>query len=80
MKDLLEYIVQNLVAHPDEVKVKEETTSEGVNFILHTDPEDISLVIGRAGQTIKSIRKLLIARSMAENRHIRVNLNLEETK
>lgn len=77
MKDLLEYIVKNLVTNPDAVSISEQTNEGEVNFILDVDPLDMGIVIGKGGQTIKSIRRLLSVRAMAEN--VRVNLQLTET-
>jgi len=76
MKDLLNYIVTSLITKPDAVKIEEDTQDGTVNLTLTVDPEDMGLIIGKGGQTIKSIRKLLIVRAMAEN--VRVNLQLIE--
>lgn len=76
MKDLLNFIVTSLVTKPDAVKIDEQTQDGSVNLNLTVDPEDMGLIIGKGGQTIKAIRKLLIVRAMAEN--VRVNLQLNE--
>jgi len=76
MKDLLNYIVTNLVTKPDAVKIDEDIQDGAINLNLTVDPSDMGLIIGKGGQTIKSIRKLLIIRAMAEN--VRVNLQLIE--
>lgn len=78
MKDLLDYIVKSLVSKPEEVKIEEETAEGMINFNLTVSPEDMGLIIGKAGQTIKAIRRLLVSRAMSENSHLRVNLNLQE--
>ncbi len=78
MKDLLDYIVKNLVSKPDAVKIEEDTTSEALNLNLTVDPEDMGMVIGKSGQTIRAIRRLLVARAMAENSRLRVNVSLQE--
>ncbi len=78
MKDLLEYIITNLVSKPDAVEIKENQEEGTVEFELKVDPEDMGLVIGKKGQTIRAIRKLLTVRAIAEN--VRVNLNLVETQ
>ncbi len=78
MKDLLEYLVQNLVSKPDEVKVEEQQSEGMVNFILTVASVDMGIIIGKMGQTIKAIRKVIIARAMAENQNIRVNVSLNE--
>lgn len=80
MKDLLEYIVKNIVSKPEGVKIKESVGNEEASFELSVSPEDMGLVIGKSGQTIRAIRKLLISRAMAENSNLRVNLNLAEVK
>ncbi|KKS13485.1 hypothetical protein A2617_00585 [Candidatus Daviesbacteria bacterium RIFOXYD1_FULL_41_10] len=78
MKDLLEYLVKNLVSKPDEVRVEEQQGEGMVNFILTVAPDDMGIIIGKMGQTIKAIRKVLVARAMAENQNIRVNVSLNE--
>ncbi|MFH0937165.1 MAG: KH domain-containing protein [Candidatus Daviesbacteria bacterium] len=80
MKDLLDYIVKSLVSKPDEVVINEESEESTVNLSLSVAPEDMGIVIGKGGQTIQAIRKLLISRSMAERQNLRVNLNLQEVK
>ncbi len=80
MKELLEYIIKSLVSKPEAVQISEETEDDTVNFNLSVAPEDMGMVIGKSGQTIRSIRKILIARAMAEDSNLRVNLNLVEVK
>lgn len=76
MKDLLEYIVKNLVSNPDAVLVDETNDDGMVDLELTVDPSDMGLVIGKGGQTIHAIRKLLTVRAITEN--VRVNLHLTE--
>jgi len=76
MKDLLSFIVTSLVSKPDAVSIDEEKMDGNVNLTLSVDPEDMGLIIGKNGQTIRSIRKLLTVRAIAEN--VRVNLQLTE--
>ena len=76
MKDLLNYIVTSLVTKPDAVSIDEKSSDGNVDLILTVDPEDMGLVIGKGGQTIRSIRKLLTIRAIAEN--VRVNLQLND--
>lgn len=76
MKDLLSYIVTNLVTKPEAVTIDEQSDEGNVNLNLTVDPSDMGLIIGKNGQTIRSIRKLLTVRAIAEN--VRVNLQLTE--
>ncbi|KKR81234.1 MAG: hypothetical protein UU73_C0003G0202 [Candidatus Daviesbacteria bacterium GW2011_GWA1_41_61] len=80
MKDLLEYIVKSLVFKPEAVEITEETQDNTLNFNLTIDPEDMGMVIGKSGQTIKAIRRILVTRAIAENSKLRVNVNLQEVK
>ena len=76
MKDLLNYIVTSIVTKPQAVKIDEENQEGNINLNLTVDPTDMGLVIGKGGQTIRAIRKLLTVRAIAEN--VRVNLQLAE--
>lgn len=78
MKDLLEYIVKSLVSKPDSLQIEETNEGDIVNFNLTVDPEDMGLIIGKNGQTIRAIRKLLVTRALAENQNLAVRLNLQE--
>ncbi len=76
MKDLLDYIVKNLVSKPEEVLIDEQNSNGNVDLYLTVDPSDMGLIIGKGGQTIRAIRKLLTVRAIAES--VRVNLQLNE--
>lgn len=76
MQELLDYIVKNLVSKPEEIKIEETSDGQSVNFSLTVAQDDMGMIIGKAGQTIKAIRKLLIASALGENRNLRVNLTL----
>lgn len=77
MKDLLNYIVTNLVTKPESIVIDEKIDSGDVTLNLTVDPSDMGLIIGKSGQTIRAIRKLLTVRAIAEN--VRVNLQLNES-
>lgn len=78
MDDLVLYIIKNLVSKPDEVKLESKNEDGMLSLQLSVAADDMGIVIGKSGQTIRAIRKLLIARVMAENNDLRVNLNLSE--
>lgn len=77
MKDLLNYIVTNLVTKPEKVLIDEQINGTDIIYILSVDPTDMGLIIGKGGQTIRSIRRLLTVRAIAEG--VRVNLQLSES-
>jgi predicted RNA-binding protein YlqC (UPF0109 family) len=59
MKELVEYIAQSLVDHPEQVRVIEEVSNDAIRFRLYVSPTDIGKVIGVKGQVIHSIRNLV---------------------
>ncbi len=74
MKQLLEYIVPNIVNHPEDVVIS-ETEEEGVtNLSIKVNPEDMGRVIGKSGKVIKAIRQ--IGRIIAIKKGIRVNIDV----
>jgi predicted RNA-binding protein YlqC (UPF0109 family) len=74
MRDLAEYIIKQLVTKPEEVSVEEEQSQEGVTLLVKVAQEDMGLIIGKAGATIKAIRKILTIRAVADK--VRVNIRL----
>lgn len=76
MKDLLKFIVTSLVTNPDAVSIDEQLEEGNLTLNLTVDPSDMGLIIGKNGQTIRAIRKLLTVRAIAEN--VRINLQLVE--
>ncbi len=78
MKDLLNYIVTNLVSKPEAVSIDEQNEGTNITLVLTVDPSDMGIVIGKSGQTIRAIRKLLTVRAIAEN--VRINLQLADER
>lgn len=63
MKEFVEYIVKHLVDKPEEVMVNEIDGERTVVYELRVGYGDLGKVIGKRGQTAKSIRILLAAGS-----------------
>ena len=74
MKDLLTYIAQNLVEHPQAVDVQETETDGNVVLELRVDPSDMGKVIGRQGRIAKEIRTLM--RSVAKKKRKKVSVEI----
>lgn len=74
MKQLLEYIVPNIVNHPEDVVITENQTDDLVTLSIKVNPEDMGRVIGRSGKVIKAIRQ--IGRIIAIKKNIRVNIDV----
>ena len=76
LKQLVEYIAQSIVTHPDEDDVTEEENEHGRVFItLQVHPEDKGKVIGRQGRVAQSIRSLL--RVAAVKNGVHANLDID---
>lgn len=58
-QEFLEFIVKELVDHPNDVKVSRTIDEKGVLLKLDVNPEDMGKVIGKDGNTAKAIRLLL---------------------
>ena len=74
MKELLTYIAQNLVDHPEAVSVTEHTGADETVLELRVAPEDMGKVIGRQGRIAKEIRTL--RRSVAQKTGTRVSVEM----
>lgn len=68
MKEFIEFIVKALVDNPDQVDVKEILGSRTTVYELHVGQGDLGKVIGKQGQTAKSIRTLLSAVSARQGK------------
>jgi len=75
-QEFLEYIVKELVDHPEDVKIERKVDEMGVLLSLKVNPEDMGQVIGRSGSTARAIRSLV--RIIGLKNHARVNLKIEE--
>lgn len=75
-KQFLEFLVKNLVDHPDDVKVDRKVDEMGVLLTLRVNALDMGQVVGRQGMTAKAIRSLL--RIVGVKNNARVNLKIEE--
>ncbi|MEK7062240.1 MAG: KH domain-containing protein [Patescibacteria group bacterium] len=72
----LEFLIQSIVDHPDEVKVERKVDEMGVLLTLKVNPTDMAQIIGKGGATAQSIRSLLKIVGIKNN--ARVNLKIIE--
>jgi len=61
MKEFLEFMIKHLVDKPSEVQINEIAGERTVVFELRVGEGDMGKVIGRGGQTARSLRILLAA-------------------
>ena len=73
MKELLLYIAQNLVEHPEQVTV-ESFEGDPLVLELRVAPEDMGKVIGRSGRIAKEIRAII--KAVAQRKGVRVSVEI----
>jgi predicted RNA-binding protein YlqC (UPF0109 family) len=74
--DFVEFVVKSIVGNPDEVEVSQTVDDLGVLITLKVSKEDMGKIIGKNGQTAKSLRVLL--RMMGSKNDARYNLKIIE--
>ena len=75
MKELLEYLAQGLVEHPDQVLVNEIEEDDGAVVLeLSVADDDYGNVIGRGGRTAAAIRTVVKAAAVRTNRRVFVDI------
>ena len=59
MKEILEYIVKELVNKKDQVVINEEKDGNFVRLTVQVDKDDFGKIIGHEGKIAKSIRTIM---------------------
>ena len=75
-QQFVEYVVKAIVNNPNDVRTERTVDERGVLITLFINPADMGYVIGRQGQTARSIRTLL--RIVGAKTNARVNLKIYE--
>ncbi|OFV86506.1 MAG: RNA-binding protein [Acidobacteria bacterium RBG_16_68_9] len=70
MKELVQFLAQHLVSHPEAVQVKETQGDTASVLELKVAKEDLGRIIGKQGRTAKSIRTILNAAAARTNRKV----------
>jgi uncharacterized protein len=74
MKDLVEYIAQNLVDDVDKVRVKEIRTHSGGLVELRVAREDMGRVIGTGGRVANAIRIVMRVPAMRQGKQVSLEI------
>ncbi|KXK10935.1 MAG: hypothetical protein UZ22_OP11002000567 [Microgenomates bacterium OLB23] len=59
MQKLLQFLLENLVSQPDEIKIEHEAEGDIQRFNVTLHADDYSRVIGKRGLTIKALTDIL---------------------
>ena len=74
MKELLTYLIQNLVDHPEEVSVTERASGGETIYEVRVADGDMGKVIGRQGRIIKEVRVLMKAVAQRQGKKVSVEV------
>ena len=70
MVELVKFVAQKLVDKPDAVDVREVDGPESVVIELRVDPDDMGKVIGKQGRIAKSIRTVVKAATLKNEKPV----------
>lgn len=74
MEELVSYIAQALVDHPDEVKTTRTDEDDSITVELTVAQDDLGKIIGKQGRTARAIRQVLAAAASKENKRSRLDI------
>lgn len=78
MKELVEFLVKNIVSDPKSVKLAESTQDSQQIIRLSVASGDMGKIIGKSGRIIKSIRTLLKIKAIKEGKRVYLELAEQE--
>ena len=61
MKELIKYIVQALVDHPEQIDISETVGEQSTVLEIKVAQEDMGKIIGKQGRTAQAMRTILNA-------------------
>lgn len=75
MRELLEYLAQGLVDHPEDVSVEQFEEDDGTIVLeLCVADGDYGQVIGRGGRTAHALRTVVKAAAAGEKRRVLIDI------
>lgn len=74
MRELLTFMAQSLVSHPDQVVVEEQENDDNITLELHVSEDDMGKVIGKQGRIAKAIRTVIRAASAKGSKPVFVEI------
>lgn len=76
--ELVGYLVQGIVAHPDEVEVEEFLDDIGSVYGVRVHGDDIGRVIGKDGRVANALRQVVKAAATKTGAHVTVEIMTDD--
>ncbi len=76
MKKLLDFLVKSIVDHPEDIEIEEDKNEQELVLNLKANPEDIKIIIGKDGKTIRAIREIIKIKAIQQK--VKVNINITQ--
>lgn len=77
--ELVGFLVQGIVAHPDEVEVEEFLDDVGSVYGVRVHPDDVGRVIGREGRVANALRHVVKAAAVKSGARVAIEIITEDT-
>jgi predicted RNA-binding protein YlqC (UPF0109 family) len=74
VKELLEFLARSLVDHPEQVRVEQSETGDGVVLRLSVAKEDVGKVIGKQGRIARALRTVVKASAVKDGKQATVEI------
>jgi len=77
MKEFLEFLIKQITSKPEEIEITENREDDTFIYHIKVSEDDMGIVIGKEGKTIKSLRNLAKAKAIRDN--VRIQVLLDES-
>jgi len=57
--EFLQYLVENIVEHTDDIKIESRDDEMGTLLTLEVNSNDMGIIIGKKGSTVNALRSIL---------------------
>jgi len=74
MKNILEFIVKQIVDNPDSVAIEETDDNGFVTLTITVAKEDMGKIIGKEGKIIRAIRNVMKIPAIKQQKKIQISL------
>lgn len=57
--EFLKYVIENIVVHPEDIKIEKKDDELGTLLTLEVNPEDMGIIIWKKWSTVNALRSIL---------------------